>query len=70
MNERRIPGRAALKHRGVFEKEPGVWWIHWYDAEGRCHREKAGTKSNAIDLYRKRKNEALAGKKLPEKLRS
>jgi hypothetical protein len=39
------------------------------DAQGRYWREKVGTKSAAIDLYRKRKNEALEGKKLPEKLR-
>jgi integrase len=57
--------------RGVFEKHPGTgeWWICYWDAQGRKRREKAGTKSNAIDLYRKRKNEALQGKKLPEKLR-
>jgi integrase len=57
--------------RGVFEKHPGSgeWWICYWDAQGRKRREKAGTKSNAIDLYRKRKNEALQGKKLPEKLR-
>jgi hypothetical protein len=30
---------------------------------------KGGTKSAAINLYRKRKTEALEGKKLPEKLR-
>jgi hypothetical protein len=30
---------------------------------------KAGTKSNAITLYRKRKTEALQGRKLPETLR-
>jgi integrase len=34
------------------------------------HREKAGTKSIATQLYRKRKQHALEGKKLPEKLRS
>jgi integrase len=57
--------------RGVFEKHPGSgeWWICYWDAQARKRREKAGTKSNAIDLYRKRKNEALQGKKLPEKLR-
>lgn len=57
--------------RGVFEKHPGSgeWWICFWDAQGRKRREKAGTKSNAIDLYRKRKNEALLGRKLPEKLR-
>lgn len=58
--------------RGVFQKMPGkhsAWWICYWDARGRKRREKAGTKSAAIDLYRKRKNEALEGKKLPEKLR-
>jgi len=36
---------------------------------GRLRREKAGTKGAAINLVRKRKMEALEGKKLPEKLR-
>ncbi len=30
------------------------------------HREKAGLKQTAINLYRKRKTEVLQGKKLPE----
>ena len=57
--------------RGVYEKVPGSgeWWICYWDAQGRKRREKVGTKSNAILLYRKRKTEALQGKKLPEKLR-
>jgi integrase len=64
-------GKTRRNPRGVFEKQPssGEWWICYWDAQGRKRREKAGTKSNAIDLYRKRKNEALQGKKLPEKLR-
>jgi len=37
---------------------------------GRLRREKAGTKSAALSLYRKRKTEALQGKKLPESLRA
>lgn len=54
--------------RGIFEKVPGsgVWWIRWHDAGGRRHREKAGTKATAITLYRKRKQQALEGRKLPE----
>jgi site-specific recombinase XerD len=40
------------------------------DAMGRLRREKAGTKSDALSLYRKRKTEALQGKKLPESLRT
>src|SRR5713101_1839655 len=57
--------------RGVFEKVPGsgVWWIRYADSMGRVRREKAGQKSAALVLYRKRKTEALQGKKLPESLR-
>jgi site-specific recombinase XerD len=75
---RTLPGQfrtqrhVRRKERGVFQKVPGKnspWWIRYVDAQGRFRREKAGTKSAAIDLYRKRKNDALEGKKLPEKLR-
>jgi len=60
-----------MKRRGIYEKVQGsgIWWVHWYDAQGRRHREKAGAKSTAIALYRKRKTEVLEGRKLPEKLR-
>ncbi len=60
-----------MRQRGIFERVAGsgIWWIHWYDAQGRRHREKAGTKSAAIALYRKRKTQVLEGRKLPEKLR-
>jgi integrase len=71
-----IPVATAMKAeekrrnpRGVYPKAPGVWYIRYVDAQGRYRREKAGTKGAAIDLYRKRKFEALQGKKLPEKLR-
>jgi site-specific recombinase XerD len=58
--------------RGVYEKIPGsgIWWIRFADTMGRLRREKAGTKSAALTLYRKRKTEALQGKKLPESLRT
>jgi len=62
-------GREPAKVRGVYEREPGVWYIRYVDSQGRYRREKAGPKGAAIDLYRKRKTEALMGKKLPEKLR-
>ena len=60
-----------MKQRGIFEKEPGsgIWWICYFDQFGRKHREKAGTKSVAIKLYGKRKQQALEGKKLPETFR-
>jgi integrase len=60
------------KLRGVFEKLPGsgVWWVRYADARGKLRREKVGSKSAAISLYRKRKTQAMEGKKLPENLRS
>lgn len=69
------PSMAAQKDqhpRGIFErpKASGVWWVRYAAADGREHREKAGTKGMALALYRKRKTEALAGKKLPERLRA
>jgi site-specific recombinase XerD len=70
--ETRDKAEARRNPRGVFQKVPGKnspWWIRFVDAQGRFRREKAGTKTAAIDLYRKRKNQALEGKKLPEKLR-
>ena len=71
LTDARAGRRVRRNPRGVFEKVPGSgeWWIRYWDAQGRKRREKAGTKSNAILLYRKRKTEALQGKKLPEKLR-
>ncbi len=57
---------------GIFERPPASnrWWIRYTDASGKERREKAGTKSVAKLLYQKRKQEALEGKKLPEKLRA
>jgi hypothetical protein len=61
-----------MRQRGVYEKFPGsgAWWIRYADTMGRLRREKAGTKSDALTLYRKLKTEALQGKKLPESLRT
>ena len=64
--------KARRNPRGVYEKFPGsgIWWIRFADTMGRLRREKAGTKSAALTLYRKRKTETLQGKKLPESLRT
>jgi hypothetical protein len=61
----------VIKQRGVFEKVPGseVWWICYFDQFGKKRREKAGSKSVAIKLYGKRKQQVLEGKKLPELFR-
>jgi hypothetical protein len=67
----KITKKKGRNARGVLEKVPGsdIWWIRYVDTQGRYRREKAGTWATARDLYIKRKNEALVGKKLPEKLR-
>lgn len=60
------------KQRGIYKvkrKWETAWHIRYVDASGKLRREKAGTKTAAIQLYRKRKQEALEGRKLPEKLR-
>ncbi|MGH9771886.1 MAG: tyrosine-type recombinase/integrase [Candidatus Acidiferrales bacterium] len=61
-----------MRQRGVYEKlsGSGTWWIRYADTMGSIRREKAGPKSAALTLYRKRKTEALQGKKLPESLRA
>lgn len=60
-----------MKQRGIFEKVPGsgVWWVIYFDQFGKRRREKAGSKSVAIKLYGKRKQQVLEGKKLPELFR-
>ncbi len=51
--------RAGGKDRGLFERPPGsgIWWICYFDREGRRHREKGGPKSLAKKIYEKRKTE-------------
>lgn len=61
--------RTDVKVKGVFEKEPGVWYIRYADASGKIRREKAGAKNVAVKLVDKRRSEILQGKKLPESLR-
>jgi site-specific recombinase XerD len=64
--------KQTKKIRGLFEKQSGsgVWWIRYADAAGHIRREKAGPKSVAVILYRKRKTQVFQGEKLPEKLRA
>ncbi len=73
--------RAGGKDRGIFFRarpggevvgpkgRRGEWWARWCDADGRERREKGGTKSLALDLYRRRKTEVRQGVKFPETLR-
>jgi integrase len=52
---------------GIFEypKGSGIWRIQYF-VDGKRVRERAGNKSNAKILYRKRRTELLTGDKLPE----
>lgn len=55
------------KERGVYEYpvDSGIWWCQYFD-HGKRRRERAGTKTDAGKLYRKRRTEVLTGDKLPE----
>jgi site-specific recombinase XerD len=62
---------VPAKVRGLSEKPEGsgIWWVQWFDAEGRRHREKAGTKAAAIKLKAKRTTDRLEARKIPETLK-
>jgi integrase len=50
--------------RGVFEKPKGsgVFWINYYDAEGKRHRERVGRQNIAENAYLQRRQEVREGK--------
>ncbi len=74
--------RKGGKDRGIFFRarphgeligpkgKRGEWYARYWTADGREKHEKGGTKSMALDLYRKRKLEVLQGVKFPENMRS
>lgn len=64
-----MPRKITTKARGIYEVKPGIWAVRYADAEGRLRRERAGSRSAALDLYHKRKAEVKAGIKLPHNLR-
>jgi len=55
------------QQRGVFEHPKGssVYWINYYDAKGKRHREKVGGYRAAIDAYYERKLSIRQGKFKP-----
>jgi integrase len=63
--------RKNSKDRGLFEQPSGsgVWWICYFDALGRRHREKAGSKGLARRLYEKRKTEIREARYFPPERR-
>jgi integrase len=63
MKSKQQPQRS----RGVFErpKGSGIWWINYY-VQRKQKREKVGSRSSALALYKARKTDAWRGIKLPE----
>jgi hypothetical protein len=63
--------RRARRVRGIFERPTGsgIWWVSYFDAHGRRHREKVGPKGLAKKVYAKRKTEITEARFFPEKLR-
>ncbi|NMA27447.1 MAG: site-specific integrase [Burkholderiales bacterium] len=60
--------RSGGEDRGLFERPAGsgVWWVLYYDREGRRHRERVGSKSAALEVYQQRKTEIRLHKFDPE----
>jgi integrase len=70
---------AKVRVRGVFwrdsrkgtqtnpeTKARGDWYIRYTNQDGKLHKERAGPRSLAIELYRKRKTEIREGRFFPE----
>lgn len=59
--------RKGAKDRGLFErpKGSGIWWVCYFDAIGRRHREKIGPKGLARKIYEKRKTEIREARYFP-----
>jgi len=79
--EKKAKRERPAKPRGVFFRprpqgeaiglkgQRGEWWVLWYDADSRRHREKAGTKAAALALYQRRKTEVRQFRHFPESMR-
>lgn len=63
-------GRAGGKDRGLFQRpaNSGIWWVRYFDEEGKEHREKVGPKELARSIYQQRKTEVRQQKFDPDKV--
>jgi integrase len=59
--------RKREKLRGIYEEPKGsnIWWIQYFDARRKRHREKVGRREAAINLLSLRRTAKLEGRKLP-----
>jgi hypothetical protein len=74
--------RQGGKDRGIFFRarshgevvgpkgKRGEWYARYWTADGQEKREKGGTKSMALELYRRRKIQVLQGVKFPGSMRT
>lgn len=55
------------KFPGIFERPPksGIWWISYYDGDGKRHRERAGRRAAAMDAVSRRRREVKEGRYVP-----
>jgi hypothetical protein len=56
--------RKQGKDRGLFERSQGsgIWWVRYFDRDGREHREKIGAKGLARRVYEKRRTDIREGR--------
>jgi site-specific recombinase XerD len=56
------------KIRGVYEHPKGtdIWYICYFDGEGKRHRQKVGRRALAIKVYQQRKTEIWEGRFIPK----
>src|SRR5713101_6080581 len=59
--------RKGGHDRGLFEypKGSGIWWVRYWDGDGREHSEKVGPKGLARKRYMQRKTEIAEGRFFP-----
>ena len=61
--------RKDPRDRGLFQRPhgSGIWWICYFDRQGKRHREKIGpSKATARDIYKQRRTEIRLEKFDPE----
>ncbi len=61
----------ARRQRGTYEhpRGSGMFWICYFDENGRRHREKVGPYALAVKVYQKRKTEIAERRFFPERIR-
>ena len=62
---------GARHHRGIFEhpRGSGIWYVRYFDEQGKKHREKVGPKGLAQKVYYKRKTEIQERRFFPERFK-